>query len=138
VKPTDQLAVALLAYSAAAHGMEIAPHWQEGWRLGLSFAVITAVLAGQALSLAKRPSATTYATVVPTTVVLIVLYFLVREITVPSMDHRDPYLWNEFVLKAAEGVLLAVAAGRLRVLRAEDFSNQEPDGREARDLVQLP
>jgi hypothetical protein len=114
VKPVDQLAVALLAYTAAGHGMEIAPHWQEGWPLGLFFAVVTAVLAGQGLSLARRPSATTYATVVPTTVVLIVLYFLVREITVPFMDHRDPYLWSELVLKAAEGVLVVVAAGRLR------------------------
>jgi hypothetical protein len=75
--------------------------------------VVTAVLVGQAVSLARRPSATTYATVVPTTVVLIVLYFVVREITVPFMDHRDPYLWSELVLKAAESVLLVVAAGRL-------------------------
>jgi hypothetical protein len=116
VKPTDRLAVALLAYSGAAHGMEIASHWQESWVLGLFFAIATGVLAGQALSLARRPSATMYAAVTLTTVVLIALYFLVRETTVPFVDHRDPYRWTELVLKAAEGVLLVVATGRRRVL----------------------
>jgi hypothetical protein len=114
--PADQLAVALLAYSAAAH-LETAPHWQEGWHLGLFFAVITAVLAGQALGLARSPSPSTYATVVVTTVLLIGLYFLVRELRVPFMDHRDPYQASELVLKASEGVLLVVATSRLRQLR---------------------
>jgi hypothetical protein len=115
--PGDQLAVGLLAYSAAAHGVETAPHWQEGWHLGLFFALITAVLAGQALGLARRPSPATYTTVVLTTAVLIAVYFLVRETTVPFMDHRDPYRSSELVLKAAEAVLLVVATGRLRQLR---------------------
>jgi hypothetical protein len=125
VKPTDQLAVALLAYSAAAHGMQIASHWQEGPLLGLFFAVATGILAGQALGLARRPSATIYTTVALTTVVLIVLYFLVREVSVPLVDHRDPYRWTELVLKAAEGVLLVVATGRRRVLTASHVRLRE-------------
>lgn len=115
--PADQMAVALLAYSATAHGLETAPHWQEGWHLGLFFALITAVLAGQALGLARRPTPTTYATVVLNTALLIGLYFLVRAVSVPFMDHRDPYKPSELVLKTAEIVLLVVATSRLRQLR---------------------
>jgi hypothetical protein len=50
-----------------------------------------------------------YRTVVITTAVLLGLYVLARQVTLPVVQHRDAYQPAELAVKAAEALALAVA-----------------------------
>jgi hypothetical protein len=111
-RPADSVAAAALVVAGVAHCAVTPSHWAEGWHLGLFFAVSGLLLLGQGAAVWLRPSAVAYASVVASTVGFIVLYFLVREFSLPFVGHRDPYLFQEYPVKVAEGLaaLVAVAA----------------------------
>ena len=102
-----------LAVSGVVHCLEAPSHWSEGWHLGIFFAASGAVLLGQAAAAATSASPSVYASVLATTLALVVLYVLARQVTLPLVDHRDPYLAHELPVKALE---LAVAGLSLRRL----------------------
>lgn len=108
-RPADSVAAAALLVAGVAHCAVTPSHWAEGWHLGLFFAVSGLLLLGQGAAMWLRPSALTYASVVASTVVFIALYFLVREFSLPFVGHRDPYLFEEYPVKVAEGLAAVVA-----------------------------
>jgi hypothetical protein len=110
----DALTAALLSSTALAHVIEIPSHWAEGPALGLFFVIASAVLLGQATSLATAPSPLAYRTVVVSTAVLIGLYVLARQVTLPVVNHRDAYSAGQLAVKAAEALALALAFAHCR------------------------
>ncbi len=111
-RPVDDLAAAALIFTGVVHCALVPEHWAEGWVLGAFFAVSGVLLIGQAVLVWLQPSRAAYGSVIVSTTVLIVLYFLAREVTIPLVDHLDPYSFEEYPVKVAEGLaaLLAVAA----------------------------
>ena len=110
----DAVVGALLCSTAVAHVVEIPSHWAEGPALGLFFVAASAVLIGQATSLAVAPSPPVYRTVVVSTTVLIGLYVLARQVTLPLVGHRDAYQPAELATKAVEALALGLALARSR------------------------
>ena len=106
-------AVALL-FAGVAHCALAPSHWGEGWHLGAFFAASGALLVGQAAVLWLRPSAAAYRSVLVSTAVLVVLYVAARQVALPLIDHRDPYLWADIPVKAAE--LLAAGLALVALL----------------------
>ena len=101
-----------LVFTAVVHLLEAPTHWTEGWFLGAFFAASGAVLLGQAAVAATRATRELHLSVVATAGVLLVLYLLVRQVSLPLLDHRDPYRLVELPVKAVE-----VAAGSLSLAR---------------------
>ncbi|HEX6596475.1 MAG TPA: hypothetical protein VF045_06040, partial [Acidimicrobiales bacterium] len=91
-------------------------HWAEGWLLGAFFVASGVLLVGQAAVVALRRSPAAYASVLASTAVFVVLYFLAREVALPLVDHRDPYLLEDVPVKVAEGVAALIAG--LSLVRA--------------------
>lgn len=91
-----------LLFAGVAHCALAPSHWSEGWHLGAFFAASGALLVGQAAVLWLRPSVTAYRSVLVSTAVLVVLYVAARQVALPLIDHRDPYLWADIPVKAAE------------------------------------
>jgi hypothetical protein len=114
----DRVAAAALVFAGVAH-LALAPsHWAEGRLLGAFFFASGMLLVGQAGVVALRPSPAAYASVLASTAVLVLLYFLAREVTLPLVDHRDPYLLEDVPVKVAEGVAALVAGLSLVRVRA--------------------
>ena len=112
-RPADSVAAAALVVAGVAHCAVTPSHWAEGWHLGLFFALSGLLLLGQGAAMWLRPSVVTYASVVVSTVAFIALYFLVREFSLPFVGHRDPYLFQEYPVKVAEGLAALVALAAL-------------------------
>ncbi|HUR23830.1 MAG TPA: hypothetical protein VMZ73_08165, partial [Acidimicrobiales bacterium] len=108
-------ALALL-FAGVAHCALAPPHWREGWHLGAFFAASGALLVGQAAVLWLRPSLAAYRSVLLSTAVMVVLYVAARQMTLPLIDHRDPYLWTDLPVKLSE--LLAAGVATLALLTA--------------------
>ena len=115
-RAADSAAAAALLFAGAAHCAVTPSHWAEGWHLGLFFALSGLLLLGQGLAVWLRPTVATYGSVVASTAVFIVLYFLVREFSLPLVGHRDPYLFEEYPVKVAEALAAVVAV--VALLRA--------------------
>lgn len=112
-RPADSVAAAALVVAGVAHGAVTPSHWAEGWHLGLFFALSGLLLLAQAVAMWLRPSPATYRSVVVATLAFIVLYFLGREFSLPFVGHPDPYLFEEYPVKMAEGVAALVALAAL-------------------------
>lgn len=106
----DSAASAALVFSGVAHLFVAPPHWVEGRHLGVFFTLSSALLLGQGAAVWLRPSAGAYRSVVVSTGAFIVLYFLARELSLPLVGHRDPYAFEEYPVKLAEGVAAMLAA----------------------------
>lgn len=122
ISGTDYLVSAALLFTMIAHLAEIGPHWSEGTALGLFFVGSTAVLLVQMGLVLTRPSVGLYLGTVVTSVTLIGLYFLVREVSVPFVDHHDPYLAQEYPVKMAEALVVAAGIARIRRLRSHPLA----------------
>jgi hypothetical protein len=94
-------AVALL-FTGVAHCASAPAHFAEGWHLGAFFVGSGLLLLGQAALVCVRPSQAAYRSVVASTVALVALYVLGRQLTLPLVDHRDPYLLEDLPVKMAE------------------------------------
>lgn len=105
----DSIAAAALVFTGIAHCAVAPEHWREGWHLGLFFVASGLVLMGQALAVSLRPTARAYGWVGASTVGLIVLYFLARQVSLPLVGHSDPYLLEELPVKLAEALAAALA-----------------------------
>lgn len=112
----DRVASAALVFAGVAHLALVPSHWAEGWLLGAFFVASGVLLVGQAAVVALRPSPAAYASVLASTAVFVVLYFLAREVALPLVDHRDPYLLEDVPVKVAEGVAALIAG--LSLVRA--------------------
>ena len=108
--------VALL-FTGVAHCALAPSHFEEGWHLGAFFVASGLVLLGQAVLVCVKPSRAAYRSVVVSTVVMIALYVLARQLTLPLVDHRDPYLLEDLPVKIAEVVAAGVAVAGLVALR---------------------
>lgn len=115
----DLVAATALLFAGVGHCTVVAEHWAEGWHLGAFFVVSTAVLLGQAVLVYVRPSAAAYRSVVASTLVFLVLYVVAREASLPLVGHRDPYLFEEYPVKVAEGLAAAVAGVALLRTRVD-------------------
>ena len=108
-----QIAGALaLLFAGVAHCALAPSHWREGWHLGAFFAASGVLLVGQAAVVWLRPSLAAYRSVLLSTAVMILLYLAARQVALPLIDHRDPYLLTDIPVKLAEllaGGLAAVA-----------------------------
>jgi hypothetical protein len=91
-----------LLFAGVAHCALAPSHWSEGWHLGAFFAASGLLLVGQAAVLWLRPSVAAYRSIVLSTAMMIVLYVAVRQVALPLVDHRDPYLLTDIPVKAAE------------------------------------
>lgn len=111
--PRDLAGAAALLFAGVAHCALTPSHWAEGWHLGLFFAGSGALLLGQAVVVAVRPSLAAYRSVLVSTTVLIALYVLSREVALPLVGHRDPYLVEDVPVKLAEGFAALVAGAAL-------------------------
>ena len=109
-------AVALL-FTGVAHCALAPSHYEEGWHLGAFFVASGLVLLGQAVLVCVKPSRAAYRSVVVSTVVMMALYVLARQLTLPLVDHRDPYLLEDLPVKVAEVVAAGVAVAGLVALR---------------------
>lgn len=105
-----------LLFAGVAHCALAPSHWNEGWHLGAFFAASGLLLVGQAAVLWLRPSVAAYRSVVLSTAVMIVLYVATRQMALPLVDHRDPYLVSDIPVKAAE--LLAAGLAVTALLKA--------------------
>ncbi len=105
----DVVGAAALLFAGVAHCALTPSHWAEGWHLGAFFAGSGLLLLGQAVLVGLRPSPAAYGSVLASTAVLIVLYFLAREVALPLVDHQDPYLLEDVPVKVAEAVAALVA-----------------------------
>lgn len=110
--PAHVVAVALL-FTGVAHCALVPEHWEEGWHLGVFFVLSGVILLGQAVALWRNPTGRMYASVIASTAVLLALYFLAREVALPLVAHRDPYLFEDLPVKAAELVAAALSAAAL-------------------------
>lgn len=106
-----------LLFAGVAHCALAPSHWSEGWHLGALFAASGLLLVGQAAWLWLRPSVTAYRSVVLSTAVMIVLYVAARQVTLPLVGHRDPYLLKDLPVKAAE--LFAAGLAVVALMRAK-------------------
>jgi hypothetical protein len=93
-------ALALL-FAGVAHCALAPSHWNEGWHLGAFFAASGLLLVGQGALLWLRPSVAAYRSVLLSTGAMIVLYVAARQVALPLVDHRDPYLLTDIPVKAA-------------------------------------
>ena len=114
----DPVLSAALAVTGMVHLLEAPSHWAEGWHLGLFFAASGAVLLGQAIAARTRADAQLYRCVLVTTLSLVLLYVLAREVSLPLVDHRDPYLLSELPVKAIELGIAGLSV--LRLIRGRD------------------
>lgn len=113
-----QLAGAVsLLFAGVAHCALAPSHWSEGWHLGTFFAASGLLLVGQAAVLWLRPSVAAYRSVVLSTAVMLVLYVAARQVALPLVDHRDPYLLRDVPVKAAE--LFAAGLAVVALVRAK-------------------
>lgn len=117
VRTPDVVLAGALAVTGVVHLLEAPSHWAEGWHLGLFFAASAAVLLGQAIAAVTRADARLCASVLVTTLGLLVLYVLAREVPLPLVDHRDPYLLSELPVKALELGIAGLSALRLTRVR---------------------
>ncbi|MGQ0744562.1 MAG: hypothetical protein ACT4OS_09555 [Acidimicrobiales bacterium] len=108
-----------LMLTGVIHCLETPSHWDEGWHLGVFFAVSAAVLLGQAAAAGTRPTPALYTSVLATMVGLIVLYVLVRQFSLPLVDHRDPYLLTDLPVKLVEVGAAGLAGFRLFQMRKQ-------------------
>jgi hypothetical protein len=109
-----QVASALaLLFAGVAHCALAPSHWDEGWHLGAFFVASGALLVGQAAVLWLRPSVAAYRSVLLSTAVMILLYVAVREMAVPLVDHRDPYLLTDIPVKLSELMAAGLAGAAL-------------------------
>lgn len=122
--PLNTLAAAALLFAGVAHCALTPSHWAEGWHLGLFFAASGVLLAVQGVAVGVWPSAAVHASVLASTLGLLVLYVLVREFAVPFVDHRDPYLITDVPVKVAE--LAAAGVAGLALIRARVASPALP------------
>ena len=106
-----------LLFAGVAHCALAPSHWNEGWHLGAFFAASGLLLVGQAAVLWLRPSLAAYRSVVLSTAVMIVLYVAARQVALPLVDHRDPYLLTDIPVKAAE--LLAAGLAVVALVKAK-------------------
>lgn len=121
----DLACSAALVFAGVAHLALVPSHWAEGRLLGAFFVASGALLVAQGAIVAWRPSPAAYASVLASTVVMVVLYVLAREAALPLVDHRDPYLVEDVPVKVAEAVAaLAAGASLLRtgVVRGPDLA----------------
>lgn len=105
-----------LLFAGVAHCALAPSHWNEGWHLGAFFAGSGLILVGQAALLWLRPSVAAYRSIVLSTAVMIVLYVAARQVALPLVDHRDPYLLKDVPVKAAE--LLAAGLAVVALVKA--------------------
>lgn len=117
----DVVGAGALVFAGVAHCALLPSHWAEGWHLGAFFAASGLLLVGQGALVGLRPSVLAYGSVLASTTVLVALYFLAREVALPLVDHRDPYLLGDVPVKVAEvaaalvaGVAMVRARGRSR------------------------
>ncbi len=112
-----QIAGALaLLFAGVAHCALAPSHWSEGWHLGAFFAASGVLLVGQAAVLWLRPSLAAYRSVLLSTAVMIVLYVAARQVALPLVDHRDPYLLTDIPVKVAE--LMAAGLAAVAIVKA--------------------
>ena len=98
-----------LLFAGVAHCALAPSHWAEGWHLGAFFVASGLLLVGQAALLWLRPSIAAYRSIVLSTAVMILLYVAVRQVALPLVDHRDPYLLTDIPVKAAEVLAAGLA-----------------------------
>lgn len=110
-------ALALL-FAGVGHLAQTPSHWAEGAHLGVFFVASGLVLVAQAGLVLLRPSVAVYRSVVVSTVAIIVLYVLVRQFSLPLVNHQDPYLLREIPVKLAELFAANVALTALANLRS--------------------
>ena len=123
-RAAETVAAAALVFTAVAHFASAPEHWAEGWHLGLFFVASGVLLLGQGVAVWVKPSALAYWSVIASSVLLIALYFLVREFTLPLVDHTDPYLVEELPVKLSE--LLAAALAVVALVRATALRKRVP------------
>jgi len=102
-------AAAALLFAGVAHCALAPSHWAEGWHLGLFFAASGLVLVVQGAAAALRPTPAVYWSVLASTAALAALYFVGREVSLPLVDHQDPYLLTDVPVKGAEAAAAVVA-----------------------------
>lgn len=116
-----------LLFAGVAHCAVAPAHWNEGWHLGAFFAGSGLILVGQAALLWLRPSVAAYRSIVLSTTVMIVLYVAARQVALPLVDHRDPYLLKDVPVKAAE--LLAAGLAVVAWVKARPAGRRvDPEG----------
>jgi len=125
----DRAAAGALMFAGVAHCALTPSHWGEGWHLGLFFAVSGLLLVGQGLALGLGATPAVHWSVLASTVAMLVLYVLAREVALPLVDHRDPYLLTDVPVKMAEAA--AFGLGVLALVRARA-------ARAARDVAPHP
>lgn len=106
-----------LLFTGVAHCALAPAHYNEGWHLGLFFVASGLVLLGQAIVICLRPTRAVYRSVIASTALMIVLYFLGRQVTLPFVNHRDPYLLEDLPVKLAE--LLAAGLALAGLVKAK-------------------
>jgi hypothetical protein len=113
-----------LLFAGVAHCALAPSHWAEGWHLGAFFVASGLLLVGQAAVLWLRPSIAAYRSVVLSTAVMIVLYVAARQVALPLVDHRDPYLLTDVPVKVAE--LLAAGLAVVALVKARPAPARAP------------
>ena len=125
VSAPDLVLAGALAVTGVVHVFETESHWAEGWHLGLFFAASGAVLLGQAAAAVTGANRELYASVMVTTLGLIVLYVLARQLSLPLVGHRDRYVLAELPIKAIE-----IGAAGLSLLRLVRPRSRSPSSAE--------
>ena len=120
----DRAAAVALVFAGVAHCALTPSHWAEGWHLGLFFAASGVLLVGQGVALGLRATPAVHWSVVASTAAMLVLYVLAREVALPLVDHRDPYLLTDVPVKVAEVAALGLAG--LALVRARIVEGATP------------
>ncbi len=120
----ETVAAAALVFTGIAHGVVVPEHWAEGWHLGAFFVASALLLSAQGIAVWIKPTVIAYWSVVASSAVMIALYFLAREVSLPLVNHTDPYLLEELPVKLSEVLAAALAVAALA--RAEMVRGRHP------------